>query len=104
MADGGRISSAKKAAQIQGHWWRKTFAGAVLGFTLALALVGIFAWAGPGGISAADKVQFNMWMITPLWLLMFSLVYLFRTGNRALLCMGAANLLSWALLFVVKGA
>lgn len=104
MADGGRISAEKKAAQIQPHWWRKTLAGSVLGFTLALALVGIFAWAGPGGISAADKVQFNMWMITPLWLLIFSLVYLFRTGNRALAWMGAANVLSWALLLLVKGA
>ncbi|MDK2778979.1 MAG: hypothetical protein KYX62_15105 [Pseudomonadota bacterium] len=99
----GTVSASKKASQIQPHWWRKTFAGAVLGFTLTFALIGIFAWAGPGGISAPDKVQFNMWMVTPVWMLIFSLVYLFRTGNRALIFMLAFNLLAYAILFIVRG-
>ncbi len=84
-------------------WWRKTLAGGLLGYSLSFALVGLFAWVGPGGISAADKVQFNMWMITPLWLLIFSLSYLFRSGNRALCWLGLANLLGFGLLFMVRG-
>ncbi|WP_430461767.1 hypothetical protein ACQUQU_02985 [Thalassolituus sp. LLYu03] len=98
------LTSSSRAQPRRPDWWRKTLAGAVGGFLLALSLVGIFAWAGPGGISAPDKVQFNMWMITPLWLLIFSLVYLFRTGNRALFWLTVANLISWTLLSLLKAA
>ncbi len=85
------------------HWWRKTLAGGVLGLTLAFALSGLFAWLGPGGLRAPDKTQFVMWLITPLWMLMFSLVYLFANGNRALLVFGLANGLAWLALFGVRG-
>jgi hypothetical protein len=85
-------------------WWCKTFAGAVLGWTLALALAGLFAWVGPGGPHAADKSQFVMWMIAPLWLLIFSGVYLFRSGASALLWLGAANALAYGVLLAARAA
>lgn len=96
---GRKKNSAKK---LQPDWWSKTFAGAVLGFSLVLALSGLFAWIGPGGISAADKAQFNMWIISPLWMLIFSFVYLIPTGRRALFLLGALNLLAYGLLFLVR--
>ncbi|MFT4047568.1 MAG: hypothetical protein QM661_12860 [Solimonas sp.] len=88
--------------RLQPDWWRKTFAGAVLGLTLAFALGGLFAWLGPGGIAAPDKAQFVMWMIAPLWGLCFALVYLFRSGARALLWLGLANAAAWGLLLAVR--
>lgn len=94
----------RKAPALQPHWWRKTLAGVVGGFTLSLALSGLFAWAGPGGIGAPDKVQFNMWLLALLWLLLMSGVYLFRTGNQALLWLAGANLVAWPLLWLVRGA
>jgi len=97
-------SSADKTQKIQPDWWRKTFAGAVFGLAFAYGLVGIFAWAGPGGIGAADKVQFNMWMVALIWLTVFSLTYLFRTGNRALLFLGGAAAASHLALMLVRGA
>lgn len=87
----------------EAHWWRKSFAGVILGFFLSLAVVGIFAWIGPGGIHATDKVQFNMWALTILWLCIMSLVYLFKTGNQAILWLGLANALAWSLLLLVRG-
>lgn len=84
-------------------WWSKTFAGAFLGGTLALALAGLFAWIGPGGIDAPEKAQFVMWMMAPMWMAVFSTVYLFRTGLRAILCLGGANLAAYGLLFYVRG-
>ena len=93
----------EKRAPIQPDWWSKTLAGAVLGWTLAFALAGIFAWVGPGGISAPQKSQFVMWMIAPLWMTAFSVVYLFRSGMRAVLWLGGANLLAWALFLAVRG-
>lgn len=84
------------------EWWLKTSAGALAGFSLALALVGIWAWAGPGGIDAPDKIQFVMWMITPLWMLCFSGVYLFARGLHAWCWLLMANVLAYAVLFWVK--
>ncbi|MDC8758405.1 hypothetical protein [Janthinobacterium fluminis] len=86
---------------ISKDWWSKTLAGAVLGWTLALALAGLFAWFGPDGIAAPQKSQFVMWMIAPIWMLVFSFVYLFRSGARAVLWLAAANLLAYALLYLL---
>ncbi len=94
-----RLSAEEK---IQPHWWTKSLAGAVLGLTLAFAVVGIFAWYGPGGIQAPNKVQFNMWMISPVWLLILSFSFLFRTGMRAVLVLGAVNLIAWATFLLLR--
>ncbi|MCH2556848.1 MAG: hypothetical protein MK005_06045 [Alcanivorax sp.] len=93
-----------KPAPIQPHWWSKTLAGGVLGFSLAIALSGLFAWLGPGGIGAPDKVQFNMWLVPFIWMTVFSLVYLFRTGIRAWLWLGAANGLAFLALMLARRA
>jgi uncharacterized membrane protein (GlpM family) len=93
---------SSKPGAIRPDWWSKTFAGAVLGAALALALAGLFAWAGPGGIGAREKAQFGMWSIAPLWMLVFSTVYLFRSGLRAVLWLGGANVAAYSLLFYVR--
>ena len=97
------VKAGAKRAAVCPDWWRKSFAGAVLGATLAFALAGIFAWLGPGGIAAPDKSQFVMWLIAPIWMTVLSSVWLFRTGTLALLWLGGANLLAWALLLLVRG-
>lgn len=85
------------------HWFGKGSAGLLLGFGLALALTGLFAWLGPGGIDAGTgKVQFNMWMIAPVWCAVLSLVFLFKDGRRAWLWLGAANIAGFGLLWAVK--
>ncbi|MCV6590274.1 MAG: hypothetical protein OIF57_14805 [Marinobacterium sp.] len=88
---------------LQPDWWQKSLVGLVGGYLLSVALVGVFAWAGPGGISAVGKVQFNMWLITPLWLLLFSLVYLIPTGKQALKWLLIANLVVWQILTIIRG-
>lgn len=87
---------------IEPCWLSKTFAGAILGITLALALSGLFAWLGPGGIAAADKVQFNMWLIPPLWLTLFSFVYMFPNGKSAWRWLLLANLLAYSALAITR--
>lgn len=87
------------------HWLGKTCAGAVLGFGLALAASGLFAWLGPGGIGAGGgKAQFNMWLMAPVWAGVLSFVFLFRDSLRAWLWLGAANVLGFALLWAVRAA
>ncbi|MCL1089257.1 hypothetical protein L2744_06460 [Shewanella profunda] len=91
-----RLSDSEK---LQPDWWTKTLAGLILGFTLALGLVGLFAWFGPGGIDAAVKVQFNMWLICPIWLLIVSFSFLFRTGWRAVGYLSLFNILVYVTLY-----
>ncbi|MNN21487.1 hypothetical protein D3C81_1348080 [compost metagenome] len=85
------------------HWFGKTCAGVVLGFGLALAVSGLFAWLGPDGINAGGgKNQFNMWLMAPLWATVLSFVYLFRSSLRAWLWLGAANVLAFGLLWLTR--
>ena len=74
----------------------------ILGFTLALGLVGLFAWFGPGGIDADTKVQFNMWLITPIWLLILSFSFMFKTGLRAIGYLGLFNILTYIVLYTFR--
>ena len=93
----------KSVAQpIRPDWISKTLAGIVAGLSLAFALVGLFAWHGPGGISGGDKAQLNMWLTALVWLVLFSLTYLFRSGARAWLWLGGLNLLTHAALWLSR--
>lgn len=85
--------------QIQRDWWLKSLSGTVLGATLALGLIGLFAWWGPGGLHAPEKVQFNMWMIAPLWMLVLSAVYFMRSGRQALVALLALNAVAHGALY-----
>lgn len=93
-----------KVADLQPDWISKTLAGAVLGLALSVAVSGLFAWWGPGGIDAPDKVQFNMWVIPLYWMALWSLVYLFRTGLRAWLILGSATVAAHVALYVTRHA
>ncbi len=96
------LKANNKRLPIQPDWWSKTLGGAILGFSLALALSGLFAWLGPGGLAAPNKVQFVMWLIAPLWMLVFSLVYLVPKGWQVVLGLTCANLAAYGALFVVR--
>lgn len=87
---------------LQRDWWLKSVCGTLMGFTLALALSGLWAWWGPGGITAPDKVQFNMWLIAPLWMAVLSCVFFARTGARVLGSLLLANGLAYAALFTTR--
>lgn len=88
--------------KLQPDWWTKTLAGLILGFFFALGLVGLFAWFGPGGIDADTKVQFNMWLITPIWLLILSFSFMFKTGLRAIGYLGLFNVLTYIVLYTFR--
>ncbi|WP_440053706.1 hypothetical protein ACSLBF_12460 [Pseudoalteromonas sp. T1lg65] len=95
--------------KISSDWWSKTFAGTVLGLCLSFGIVGLFAWISTDGLTQAIsnerllwKTQFNMWLVTPVWLLILSFVYLFRTGKQAVAWLTVSNLVIYLLLIFVK--
>ncbi len=86
------------------HWPGKSAAGLLLGFGLALAASGLYAWWGPGGIDGGPgKLQFNMWLMAPVWAVVLGFVFLFRTPLRAWLWLSFANLLAFGLLYASRG-
>ncbi|MFT4196319.1 MAG: hypothetical protein QM601_00140 [Pseudoxanthomonas sp.] len=84
------------------HWFGKTLAGTLLGYTLALALSGVIALLTPGGFAGEGKLQFNMWMIAPIWATVLGFVFLFRSSLRAWGWLALANTLAWAALWGLK--
>lgn len=88
--------------KIQPHWWRKSFIGIFLGLSFAYSIVALFAWYGPGGIEADIKVQFNMWMISPIWLTIIAFTFMFKTAKQALLYLLSANIISYAVFFALR--
>ena len=96
------MASRKPQAEIRPDWWSKSLGVILLGFAMAVALSGLFAWAGPGGVQAVNKFQFNMWLIAPLWLGIVSFGFLFRSGLRCWLWLGGANLLAYAALYACR--
>ncbi|KMS51935.1 hypothetical protein V474_02500 [Novosphingobium barchaimii LL02] len=82
------------------HWLGKASAGLILGFTLALGFSGLLAWAiGVSDTFFSTKGQVTMWSISPVWCIVLSLCFLFRSGLRAWIVLGLANAVVWAALF-----
>lgn len=91
------------ARDIRPDWWAKTSAGLLLGFGLAIALVGLLAHLVGGGIAAPDGRFTTLRFLVPfIWMAVFGLCFLFRTGLAAWLWLGAANLAAFALLFACR--
>lgn len=86
----------------QPTWLGKSLAGAFLGLALAFIFTAFFAWYGPGGIDAQDKVQFNMWMTAILWLSIFSFTYLFNSNKQAWYVLGGLNIVLYGLFFILQ--
>lgn len=94
-----RLSQDEK---IQPHWWRKSLIGFFMGLSFTYALVAIFAWFGPGGIDAPMKVQFNMWIISPIWLSIMCFIFMFRTAFTAFRALLIANLIAYTLFLTLR--
>ncbi|MBK6707927.1 MAG: hypothetical protein IPG54_10800 [Sphingomonadales bacterium] len=86
------------------NWFGKVSAGLILGFLLALGASGLFRTLG--GVDEAffsTRGQFSMWMMAPVWALVVSLVFLFRTSLRAWGWLALANVVLWIPIFALGG-
>lgn len=100
---------SRQQNKIQPGWWSKTLAGVILGLFLSYGLVALFAWFGPDNLTtslsnerALWRVQFNMWLITPIWLCVIAFVYLFKSGKVAWLKLGLANVFIYSVWVLLR--
>lgn len=87
---------AARAEPIRPDWVSKTLAGLLLGLTLAIIASGLLM-VRLDGIPLPVSGQLAMWLVPPVWLLVLSLVYFFRSGLRAWAWLLAANALALGL-------
>lgn len=84
------------------HWFAKGLAGLVLGLVIGLGVSGLIAWAGPGGTDAPGKYMVVMWAVVPVWMLVLTFCFLFKSGWRAWVWLGGVALLLHAGLLVCQ--
>lgn len=87
------------AVKIQRDWISKSVAGVVLGLLLGLGCSALFMELAPD-MMANIKVQLAMWMVTPIWLGVLSMSFLFQDGKRAWMWLVLANTLVFTLYFL----
>jgi len=89
--------------EIRPDWWSKASAGAILGFGLALSLVGLYAYLGPGGINeSGSRYSLMRYLEAIIWIAVFGVCFLFHSGRSAWAWLGAANLIAFAALFACR--
>lgn len=83
-------------------WLSKTLAGVVLGFLIAVTASGLFLHLMPGNVADVGRFFVSRWIVVPVWVAVFSLVYLFRDGQRAWKTLGLLSLAMGAALLVSR--
>lgn len=89
-------NSAKRFRYTNKQWLAKLSAAIILGFLLTVAVTGLLMDLvfGPVFIFSVQG-QFLMWSIAPIWVLILSSCFIFRSGLRAWCYLAAANLAIW---------
>lgn len=83
-------------------WFGRASAGLILGLAIALGASGLMAEAmGLKDTYFSLRGQFTMWMMAPVWALILSFCFLFRSGLRAWGVLGAVTGAIWLILFSV---
>lgn len=83
-------------------WFGKASAGLILGLAIALGVSGLLSAAmGLKDTYFSLQGQFTMWMMAPVWCLILSFCFLFRSGTRAWIVLGATTGAIWFVLFLI---
>lgn len=96
------VRRAKERNRLSRDWLSKTLAGVIGGFGLAIAASGLLACLTPGALDVQNKFQVAMWLVPPVWIGVMSASFMFRTGLRAWVWLGGANLAGFAMLALAR--
>jgi hypothetical protein len=96
------VRPAKELNTLSRDWLSKTLAGVAGGFGLGIAASGLLACLTPGALDVQNKFQVAMWLVPPVWIGVMSASFMFRTGLRAWVWLGGANLAGFAMLALAR--
>lgn len=84
-------------------WFGKVSAAFLPGFALSIGLTVLFCHVAGVQDSFFDaRGQMAMWAVAPLWTGLLSFCFFFRSGPRAWAWIGAANLIVWGALWLLR--
>ena len=89
--------------KIQPDWWTKSFAGAVLGLSLAFALAALITMWGLQSEYRSLAPQLGMWSIPWIWLPLFFVAYFIPRGWQSIVIYLFFNIVAYTLVFWLRG-
>ncbi len=100
--DGKEGTVQMKAQLTSRDWFGKASAGLVLGLAIALGLSGLLAEAmGLKDTYFSLQGQLTMWLMAPVWAIILSFCFLFRSGQRAWAVLSALTAVIWISLYLL---
>ncbi len=88
--------------KIQPDWWMKSFAGAVLGLSLAFALAALITMWGLQSEYRSLAPQLGMWSIPWIWLPLFFVAYFIPRGWQSIVIYLFFNVVAYTLVFWLR--
>ena len=89
--------------KIQADWWSKSFAGWILGLSLAIAGASFITLWGLQHLDKALAPQVGMWSVPWLYLPLVFIAYFIPKGWQAILIYSVLNGIAYGILLVLRG-
>jgi len=84
-------------------WFGKASAALILGFFIALGVDGILLQTILGGVPMfSEEHQIAMWIVSPIYSIILSFCFFFRSGLRAWSWLALANAIIWGTIFLTS--
>ena len=89
--------------KIQADWWSKSFAGWVLGLSLAIACASFITLLGLNHLDKALAPQVGMWSVPWLYLPLVFIAYFIPKGWQAVVIYSVLNAIAYGILLGMRG-
>ena len=89
--------------KFQADWWSKSFAGWILGLSLAIACASLITMWGLQHLDKALAPQIGMWSVPWIYLPLVFITYFIPKGWQAVVIYSLLNGLAYAIVLSVRG-
>lgn len=89
--------------KIQADWWSKSFAGWILGLSLAIACASFITLWGLHHLEKALAPQVGMWSVPWLYLPLVFIAYFIPKGWQAVVIYSVLNVIAYVILLSMRG-
>ena len=89
--------------KIQADWWSKSFAGWILGLSLAIACASFITMWGLNHLEKTLAPQIGMWSVPCLYLPLVFIAYFIPKGWQAVVIYSVLNAIAYSILLSMRG-